>query len=290
MEQRMLMVLGLIVLTASLVMSSLFVVDVRQRVILLRLGEMVRADIKPGIHIKFPLLDSVLAFDGRLQTLEVLPERFLTLEKKNLNVDFYVKWKIDDVNKYYRATGGKASTAAQRLEQIVKDGLRGEFSRHTLQKAVSGKRDEITQATNDQANKLARDLGIVVQEIRIRRMDLPDNVSDSVFARMQAERARIAQELRAEGGESSEEKRAEADREREVILANAYRSAEKIRGEGDALATEIYANAYRQDAEFYSFYRSLKAYRQSLGDGRTTLVIDPEGPFFRYFNAPNPGR
>ncbi|MDY6942714.1 MAG: protease modulator HflC [Pseudomonadota bacterium] len=264
--------------------SSVYIVDIRERAILLRLGEMVVEDAPTGLNWKIPVVDTVRKFDKRLQTLDINPERFLTLEKKNLIVDFYVKWLIDDVGQYYRATGGSQLVAAQRLEQIVKDGLRSEFGKRTVQEAVSGERAEIMDVITVNANKQVEALGVSVREVRIKRMDLPNEVSTSVFARMEAERARTAKELRAEGREQAERIRSEADRRREVILAEAYRDGEKIRGKGDATAAEIYARAYGSDPEFYSFYRSMSAYRESMARGDNVLVMEPEGQFFRYFS------
>lgn len=280
------MIVGAALLLIALVASSAFyVVDVRDRAILLRLGEMVETDVPPGLHVKMPMLDGVRLFDGRLQTLDIAPERFLTQEKKNLIVDFYVKWRIDDVARYYRATGGNEFVAAQRLEQIVKDGLRSEFGRRTVQEAVSGDRFALTETMTGLASRQSSELGVEVKEVRIKRMDLPNEVSSSVFARMEAERARTARELRAEGEEAAEGVRADADRQREVMLAEAYRDAERVRGEGDRLAAEIFAKAHETAPEFYAFYRSLQAYREALGGGDTTMVLSTDSEFFDYFRA-----
>lgn len=280
------MIAGAVILVALLIGSSaLYIVDVRDRAILLRLGEMVKTDVPPGLHVKIPFLDSVRLFDGRLQTLDIPPERFLTQEKKNLIVDFYVKWRIDDVARYYRATGGSEFVAAQRLEQIVKDGLRSEFGRRTVQEAVSGDRFALTETMTGLASRQSSELGVEVKEVRIKRMDLPNEVSSSVFARMEAERARTARELRAEGEEAAEGVRADADRQREVMLAEAYRDAERLRGEGDRLAAEIFAKAHETAPEFYAFYRSLQAYREALGSGDTTMVLSTDGEFFDYFRS-----
>ena len=280
------MMTGALLLAALLLVSSaLYVVDLRDRAILLRLGEMVETDVPPGIHVKLPMLDMVRTFDGRLQTLDIAPERFLTLEKKNLIVDFYVKWRIDDVARYYRATGGSEFVAAQRLEQIVKDGLRSEFGRRTVQEAVSGDRVQLVQTMTTLASRQSQELGVEVKEVRIKRMDLPNEVSSSVFARMEAERARTARELRAEGEEAAEGVRAEAERQREVMLAEAYRDSERLRGEGDRLAAEIFAKAHVTAPEFYAFYRSLQAYREAFGAGDTTMVLSTDDEFFRFFRS-----
>ena len=271
------MIVGAALLLIALVASSAFyVVDVRDRAILLRLGEMVETDVPPGLHVKMPMLDGVRLFDGRLQTLDIAPERFLTQEKKNL---------IDDVARYYRATGGNEFVAAQRLEQIVKDGLRSEFGRRTVQEAVSGDRFALTETMTGLASRQSSELGVEVKEVRIKRMDLPNEVSSSVFARMEAERARTARELRAEGEEAAEGVRADADRQREVMLAEAYRDAERVRGEGDRLAAEIFAKAHETAPEFYAFYRSLQAYREALGSGDTTMVLSTDSEFFDYFRS-----
>ncbi len=273
------------VLAIAIGISAMFTVDIRERSLLLRLGETVREDLDPGLHFKIPLIDTAHKFDGRLQTLSIPPERFLTVERKNLIVDFYVKWRIDDVGLYYRSTGGgQEIRAQQRLEEIVKDGLRDQFGQRTVEDAVSGERADIMEAVTERAAELSRELGIRVREVRIKRIDLPQDVSVSVFERMQAERAQAASELRALGAEEGERIRADADRQREVIVAEAQRDAERIRGDGDARAAETYASAFQQDADFYSFYRSLAAYRGALGDGDTLLVLDPDDDFFRYFN------
>lgn len=283
MGQSRILGLGVIVLLGLLGLSSLYVVDLRERAILLRLGEMVGENLEPGIHFKLPIIDDARKFDRRLQTLDISPERFLTQEKKNLIVDFYVKWRIEDVGQYYRATGGSHLVASQRLEQIVKDGLRAEFGKRTVKAAVSGERAKIMDVITRQANELTGELGISVREVRIKRMDLPESVSGSVFSRMEAERERIAREFRAEGEADAERIRAEADRQRTVILAEAYREAERIRGHGDATAAAAYAEAYRQDPEFYAFVRSLQAYRAGMGSN-SVMVLEPgEQGFFKYF-------
>lgn len=281
------LVIGVLVLGLLLLASSMVIIKEYERGLQLRLGEMVAADLTPGLHFKLPLVDSTRTFDARLQTLDIPPERFLTEEKKNLIVDFFVKWRIDDVARFYRATGGSMLQTEQRLEQIVKDGLRSEFGKRTVQEAVSGERrqimDNISVAADDEAVKL----GINVEEVRIKRIDLPTEVSESVYARMEAERARTAKELRAEGEEAAERIRAGADRERSVIIAEAHRDAERTRGAGDATAASIYAEAYAADREFYRFHRSLQAYRTALTEGKSVLVLEPGSEFFRYFRSPD---
>jgi membrane protease subunit HflC len=250
------------------------------------LGKIKGTDYGPGLHLKVPIIDEVKRFDGRILTLDNEEERFLTLEKKNLIVDFFVKWRIKDVGTYYRATGGDEIKALDRMSKIIKGGLRDEFGARTVQQAVSGERNEIMQKLLVVANPQVQDLGIEVVDVRVKRIDLPDQVTRSVYERMESERKRVANDLRAKGDETAERIRADADRQREVILAEAYREAEKTRGLGDAEAAEIYAKAYGLNPEFYSFYRSLSVYKSTLRDKSDVLVLEPEGEFFRYFNPP----
>jgi membrane protease subunit HflC len=257
-----------------------------ERAILFNLGKIQRTDIKPGLHFKVPVYNNVQTFDGRIRNTDVDPESFLTSEKKNVIVDFFVKWKIDDVKQFYVSTRGEQAIAGERLSQILKNGLRNEFARRTIREAVSGERNEIMQAISLSSRELAKELGIEVVDVRISRIELPKDVSDSVYDRMRAERGRIARELRAEGDEAAERIQSEADRQRTVILAEAYKQAQELRGAGDAGSAEIYANAYGGDAEFYKFYRSLESYRKSFQNKGDMLVLDPASDFFRYFNAP----
>jgi len=274
-----------IILAAVVVIASfsLFTVDEREKAILFRLGEIVRTDFKPGLHWQTPFVNNVRKFDSRIQTLDAEPERYLTSEKKNVIVDSFVKWRINDVANYYTATGGDALTTNLRLSQIIKDGLRGEFAKRTIQEAISGERREIMDIITELANKEARAFGIEIIDVRIKRVDFPPEISDSVYNRMRAERQRVAKDLRSRGAEAAEKIRAEADRQRTVIIADAYRDAEKLRGEGDAAATEIYANAYGKDVEFFSLYRSLNAYKKSFSNKGDVLVIQPNSEFFKYF-------
>ncbi len=277
--------IGVIVVVLAIVLVlSTYVVDQREKAILFSLGEIKNADIKPGLNFKFPLINNVLKFDGRILTLDAQPERFLTSEKKNVIVDFFVKWRISNVGQYYRATRGQERNALTRLAQIIKDRLRNEFGKRTIQEAVSGERREIMQILQVSANELAKDLGIEVVDVRISRIDLPDEVSDSVYDRMRAERERVAKDFRARGLEAAERIRATADRERTVILANAYRDAELIRGEGDAKAAEVYGKAYNRNQEFYAFTRRLNAYRNTFNQKNDILILQPDTDFFRYFN------
>ncbi|RCX26140.1 protease modulator HflC [Thioalbus denitrificans] len=283
--------LGVIGLLALLVLGafSIYTVDERQKAILFRLGEIVRTDLEPGIHFKFPLIYNVGKFDGRILTLDEAPERFLTSEKKNVMVDSFVKWRIDDVGRFYQRTGGDERTAAMRLSQILKDGLRSEFAKRTVQEVVSGDRAQIMDILTENANRQVSELGISVVDVRIQQIELPAEVSGSVYRRMEAERARVARDFRSRGAEAAERIRADADRQRTVILAEAYRDAEVIRGEGDARATDIYAKAYTRDPEFYAFYRSLRAYRDTFRDRSDVILMQPDSEFFRYFKNPEQG-
>ena len=272
--------LAIVIVIASF---SLFVVTEREKAIMFRLGEIVDTDIKPGLHWQTPFINNVRKFDARIQTLDAEPERFLTSEKKNVIVDSFVKWRIKDVANYYTATGGDAMRANLRLSQIIKDGLRGEVAKRTIQETISGERAEIMNIITAAANEEAKAFGIEIVDVRIKRVDFPQEISDSVFDRMRAERQRVAKDLRSHGAEAAEKIRAEADRQRTVILADAYREAEKLRGEGDASATEIYAKAYGKDVEFYSLYRSLNAYKSVFADKSDVLVVEPDTEFFKYF-------
>jgi len=275
----------LAVILGIVLLLSIYTVDQRQKGLLLRLGEIQNANIGPGLHFKIPLINNVLLFDARILTLDAQPENFLTSEKKNVTVDFFVKWRILDTAQYYRSTRGEERNAMARLAQIIKDRLRNEFGKRTIQQAVSGERGEIMEILQDSANTVAKDLGIAVVDVRISRIDLPEKVSASVYERMRSERERVAREFRARGMESSERIRATADRERTVILANAYRDAELIRGDGDAKSAEIYAKAYNANPEFYAFTRSLNAYTSTFNDQSDMLVLEPDSDFFRYFNS-----
>lgn len=273
--------LALVVLGAF----SMFQVGQWEKALLFRLGEIVSTDLKPGLHFKMPFINNVRKYDGRILTLDVDPERFLTVEKKNVIVDSFVMWRIADVGRYYTAVLGDERHAGQRLEQIIKDGMRGQFSKRTINEVVSGVRDEIMVQLTTDANRQAKAIGIEIVDVRVKRVDLPAEVSNSVYRRMQAERARVAKEFRSQGAEAAEKIRADADRQRQVLIANAYRDAEQTRGQGDARAAEIYAGAYSKDKEFYSFYRSLQAYKQSFQQGQDMMMLQPEGEFFEYFNG-----
>ena len=277
--------LGAVSAVVLLLSLSLFTVDETQTALRFQLGEMVEADYQPGLHWKWPLINNIRKFDRRLQTLDTEPERFLTAEKKNVIVDSFAMWRIQDVRRFYTAVGGEPIQANVRLDQIVKDGLRSEFSKRTIQEVVSGDRDQIMETLSRLLKEQAKQLGIAAVDVRIKRIDLPPDVSNSVFSRMKAERLRVAKDFRSRGAEAAERIRADADRQSTVILAEAYRDAERQRGEGDAQATDIYAQAYGKDQDFYSFSRSLTAYRQSFGDKSDVLLLQPEDShFFQYFN------
>ena len=271
-----------------LLFSSIFIVNESQTAIVLNLGKVVRSDLKPGLHFKVPFIQQVRKFDRRLLTLDDNPERYLTIEKKDVEVDFFVKWRIKDVTAYYRATsGGNEEAAAQRLTPIIKNTLRNDINSFTLQKMVSGERTELAQRLLKPINLGAATLGIEVVDIRIKRINFPKDakIRDQVLDRMRSERKQVANALRAEGFAESERIRAEAERESQVILADAQREAQKVRGEGDAEVARISAVAYGQDADFYAFYRSLEAYKASFADGKSTMVVDPDSEFLKYFGG-----
>jgi len=265
---------------------SLFVVDQRQRALVFRLGEVVDLKRDPGLYFKLPLFDNVRFFDIRILTIDSAePERFLTSEKKNVLVDLFVKWRITDVRQYYVSVGGNESLAQTRLLQTINDGLRAEFGNRTVHDVVSGERDTIMNLMRDKANEDAGKIGVEVLDVRMKRVELPQEVNLDVYRRMEAERKRVANELRATGAAESEKIRADADRQREVIIAQAYRDAQRIKGEGDAKATAIYARAYQQNPEFYAFYRSLEAYKASFRSKSDVLVLDPNTEFFKYLRS-----
>jgi len=266
-------------------LNSAFVVSEGQSALLLQFGRIIRADYTPGLHFKLPVVQQVVLLDNRILNLDAQPERYFTSEKKSINVDFYVKWRIADNAAYYRATAGEQLQAAQRLIPIVKDALRFEFNSRPLQAVVANGRDDITNRVRNQTDAAARrSLGIEVVDVRIKRIELPDEVSDSVYKRMRAERQQLAQDLRSRGKEAGERIRADADRQKAVLLADAEREAATVRGDGDAQAAAIYAQSYGQDPDFFDFYRSLQAYRTSFLDGKGVLVLKPESDFLRYFN------
>lgn len=269
---------------------SFFTVDERELAIKFRLGKIIQTEFEPGLHFKMPFINNVRKFPRQILTQTNPQELFLTFEKKNLFVDFFVKWRIIDVGAFYRATRGDEALAAQRLIEIVKDGVRSEFAKRTVPQVVTAERRELLDNMLANARVNARDLGMEVVDVRVKRTEFPEQVSDSVFDRMRQERARTASELRAQGAEAAEQIRAEADRQRTVTLAEAYREAEKVRGAGDAEAARIYAESYSKNPEFFAFYRSIQAYRRSLGKENDLLVLDKNSDFFRYMQRPEAGR
>ena len=264
--------------------NSVFIVNEGQTAILLQFGRIVESGFKPGLHFKLPLVQQSLRFDRRLQTLDAAAERYLTSEKKDVNVDFVVKWKISDSSKFYTAVAGDQTRAQQRLAPIVKDGMRTAINSRTLKEVVSSARSDLTDSLVQTANKAAMNLGIDIVDVRIKRVDLPEesSVLRSVYERMRSERKQVADALRAEGNEAAERIRSDADRQVQVIKAEAYREAQTGRGEGDAEAARIYASSYGKDAEFYAFYRSLEAYREAFTPANGVLVLDPKSEFLHY--------
>ena len=282
------LVTTLIGLVVALVIAalSMYVVDQRQHALVFRLGEVIDIKREPGLYFKLPLLDNVRYFDVRILTIDTPEaERFLTSEKKNVLVDLFVKWRITDVRQYYVSVRGEESAAQTRLQQTINDGLRAEFGNRTVHEVVSGERDQIMELMRRKANEDAKAIGVEVIDVRLKRVDLPQEVSEAVYRRMEAERKRVANELRSTGAAESEKIRADADRQREVILAEAYRDSQRLRGEGDARATAIYAKAYEPNVEFYSFYRSLEAYKQSFRNRSDVLVLEPNSEFFKYLRS-----
>jgi membrane protease subunit HflC len=281
--------LGVLVALLLLASSSLYIVDQRQQAILFQLGEVVDVKTSPGLYFKIPLAQNVRYFDSRILTMDTAePERFITSEKKNVLVDLFVKWRIVDVKQYYVSVRGDEMLAQTRLAQTVNSSLRDEFGNRTVHDVVSGERDKIMEIMRQKADADARKIGVEVVDVRLKRVDLPQEVSESVYRRMEAERKRVANELRSTGSAESEKIRADADRQREVILAEAYRKAQEVKGEGDAKASAIYAGAFQANPEFYAFYRSMDAYKQSFKNKGDMLVLEPNSEFFRYLK--NTGR
>ena len=266
--------------------ASIFTVDQRQFAIVFQLGEVREVIAKPGLYFKLPLIQNVRYFDNRILTLDSTePERFITSEKKNVLVDSFVKWKIVDPKLYYISVDGVEARAKTRLSQTVNAGLREEFGKRTVHDVVSGERDKIMEQMREKADFDARKIGVEIVDVRVKRVDLPTEVSESVYRRMEAERKRVANELRSEGSAEAEKIRADADKQREVIVAKAYRDAQIIKGEGDAKAAAIYADAFNQNPEFYAFYRSLEAYRGSFKSKSDVIVVEPNSDFFKYMKS-----
>ena len=261
---------------------SVFSVSQTEKAIKFRLGEIVKNDYEPGLHFKIPFINNIKKFDARIQTMDAKPERFLTAEKKNVIVDSFVKWRIIDPQKYYVSVHGDEVQAERRLSQTVNDGLRAEFGKRTIHDVVSGERSQIMEILRQRADRDSRQIGIQVLDVRIKRVDLPENVSNSVYDRMEAERKGVANQLRSEGSAAAEKIRADADRQREVIVAEAFKEAQRIKGEGDATAAGIYSAAYGKSPEFYAFYRSLEAYRNSFKSKSDVMVLEPSSDFLKY--------
>lgn len=279
------------VVLALVLNASMFVIKETDRAVMLRFGRLTQSDIQPGLHFKMPMADVVKVFDGRILTMDAPPESFFTSQKKRLIVDAFAKWRIEDVDTFYKATGGVEAVAQNRLAQRINDGLRNEFGTRTLNEVVSGQRDKLLDILKDDLNQTVNEtLGIEIIDVRVKRIDLPSEVSEQVYRRMTAEREKEARELRSKGKEEAEKIRASADRERTILAATAYAESERIRGEGDAQAAGTYANAFNQDPEFYAFIRSLNAYKTSFSGGNDILLVDPGGDFFKYLNDSKAGQ
>ena len=274
-------VLGLAALLLLGIMS-VFTVGQTEKAIKFRLGEIVKNDYEPGLHFKLPFINNIKKFDARIQTMDAKPERFLTAEKKNVIVDSFVKWRIGNVSAFYTTVAGDIDQANLRLDQIIKDAFRSEFSKRNIKQLISTDRSAIREILTNNSKAVAAELGMEIVDVQVMRIDLPPEVSSSVFRRMEAERERVAREFRSQGAEAAERIRADADRQRVVTLANAFRDAETLRGEGDATSAEIYAKAYGADTEFFTFYRSLNAYKKSFSSS-SVMVLEPDSDFFQYF-------
>ena len=285
MKKSSIFISALSLITVIIISQSIFVVSEIERAVKLRFGEIVQFDLEPGLHFKWPIVNSVRYFDSRILTLDAQPQRYLTSEKKALMVDSFIKWRIKDVAKYFTTTGGDEERAKRLLSQRVDTGLRNEFGIRTVKEVVSGERDQLMNSLTSMLDKIAQEeLGVEVIDLRVKRIDLPLEVSESVYNRMRTERERLARELRAQGNEVAEKIRATADKDKTIILADAYREAEETRGNGDAKATATYAEAYSKDPEFYDFTRSLKAYQATFQSKGDILLIDPDSDFFKYLN------
>lgn len=279
-----------VVVALVLVSMSAFVVDQRQTAIVFQLGEVVGTKTVPGLYFKIPLVQNVRFFDSRILTLDTAePERFITAEKKNVSVDSFVKWRIIDVKQYYISVGGDEARANTRLMQTVNSSMREEFGKRTIHEVVSGEREEIMKVLRTKADADARKIGVEVLDVRLKRVDFPQEISESVYRRMDAERKRVANELRATGNAEGEKIRADADKQREVILAEAYRDAQEMKGEGDAKAAKVYAAAFGKNTEFFSFYRSMDAYKQTFKNKSDVMVLDPSSAFFKYLKSAGKG-
>jgi len=278
--------IGLVVLLVVL-SASMYTVDQRQNALVFQLGEVVSVKKTPGLYFKLPLVQNVRYFDTRILTLDAAdPERFITSEKKNVLVDSFIKWRVFDARQFYVSVGGDETRAQIRLNQTVNDGLRAEFGKRTINEVVSGRREEIMSIIRAKADQDARKIGVQVVDVRIKRVDLPETVSENVFRRMEAERKQVANELRSTGAAEAEKIKADADKQKDVIVAEAYRDAQNVKGQGDAKASAVYAGAYGKNAEFYAFYRSMQAYRESFKSKSDVMVLDPSADFFKYMKNP----
>ena len=279
-----------LVVVLLLLSFSLFTVDQRQAAMVFQLGEIVGIKKEPGLYLKVPLVQNVRYFDTRVLTLDAAePERFITSEKKNVLVDYFVKWRVFDVEKFYVSFSGDELRSINRLAQTVNDGMRAEFGKRTVHDVVSGQRDDVMESLRKSADADARRFGVQVLDVRIKRVDLPSEVSESVYRRMDAERKRVANELRSTGGAEAEKIRADADKQREIIVAEAYRDAQRVKGEGDGRASAIYGEAYGKNPEFYAFYRSMESYRNSFRNKNDLMVVQPNSEFFRYMKSSKGG-
>ena len=286
MRDKLSVFVGIVLFGLVLLSMSVFTVDQRQYALVFQLGEIKSVIREPGLNFKWPLVQNVRYFDKRILTMDTPePERFITSEKKNVLVDLFVKWRIDDPELYYISVLGDEARAVTRLQQTVNAGLREEFGKRTVHEVVSGQRDAIMEEMREKADLDARKIGVQIVDVRLKRVDLPLEVSESVYRRMEAERKRVANELRSEGAAAAEKIRADADRQREVIIAEAYRESQQTKGDGDAQAAAIYATAFRRDPEFFAFYRSQEAYRQSFAGKSDVLVVEPSSDFFRYLRS-----
>jgi modulator of FtsH protease HflC len=288
MKASVTVVLVAVVIVLVVASMSLFTVDQRQQAIVFRLGEVVSIKTEPGLYWKLPLIEDVRFFDTRIHTVDAEePERFLTSEKKNVLVDSFVKWRISNVEQYYISVGGDERRAQDRLNKTVNDSLRAEFGKRTVYQVISGERDEIIELMREKVDDDAQKIGVEVLDVRLKRVDLTKEISNAVYRRMEAERKRVANELRSTGFAESEKIRADADREREVIIAQAYRDAQEVKGSGDAQAASIYARSFKRDPEFYGYYRSLDAYRGTFRDKSDLLILEPDSEFFKYMQSPS---
>jgi membrane protease subunit HflC len=285
-QNKLFAIVGLALIGLLIVNSTIYTVDERERAVVVRFGQVIRYDDKPGLHIKTPFLDAVRFYSAQILTLDAEPQLYPTIEKKYVVVDSFVKWRIIDVLRFHVAVGGDEAKARERLAQVINSGLRGEFGKRTVKDVIAGDRAKIMALLSVNADQDAKEYGIEVVDVRIQRVEFPTEVRDAVYRNMAAERARIAKELRAKGAEAAEKIRANAERQRDILLAEAYRDAEHTRGEGDARATAITGRAFSVNSEFYSLYRSLNAYKESFKNKDDILVVDPSADFFKYFKNP----